>query len=670
MTPAENGLARFELLREFKRRMPRTNPDANVSPFDDRVSTAAGGALTGDLPEMHAEVRSIIRDTISAVRNGKKQSQVILLSGAAGAGKTHLVRTFQSSEATDELGHIFVGGSNHWKIKEFQAQLLDWVIEALTAPSPAGDHLLLDRIRAIGFRAVEHLLTNPVSWKTCLAPARGWFLGKLFRRWLRPSHGKLTRLTEACDPEVFRYFDFYKFSTYVCDRFLEKRSNLLHRYALRVLLTYLFPDKQQTGIGTRERVLHWFRGQADDRYFTKRLGASERPDKAYSQFEAVKLLAHLFSPTVSAQLATATVPCPPRVLLLTFDQAEGRDELFDTDDDWQEFFAHLSELYNSLPNVVVLFTMTLGLRNRLHAVMERQFRDRIRMDEKFTLSLPSAEQVLGLYRTRMDLWLRDDPILRARYAGVENPYLPFTQDELLALSGNQTVRSTLVAFDTGFHQKVRAIAVDATIDYLFERNERKTAETASNIWDYTARHLTTVQALLKAVGPVLTVDAGIEIRELADVELDNVPVLRFTFGLPKQSQTIVLYLARLGKHYNGPISSLIRELLYNREKAKSFLWVVRPQPLPNSLEVVEDRYRSQFVAGVCSVAVESAFTALTAVNGNREKYNELSQLAALGDMIRAEVSGTYLGQLFRYARAKLDAICKALPASDAESVTV
>jgi hypothetical protein len=469
---------------------------------------------------------------------------------------------------------------------------------------------------------------------------------------------------------VFRYFDFYKFSTYVCDRFLADRANVVHRYALRVLLTYLFPDKQQTGIGTRERVLHWFRGRADDNYFTKRLGASERPDTEYGRFEAVKLLAHLFSPSVSAQLSTASVPCPPRVLFLTFDQAEGRDELFDTDDDWREFFARLSELYNSLPNVVVLFTMTLGLRNRLHAVMERQFQDRIRMDEKFTLLFPSTEQVLGLYCTRVEQWLRDDPALRTRYAGVENPYLPFTQDELLTLGGNQTVRDTLVAFDTAFHQRVGAIAVDAAIDYLFERNERKKVEANSNVWDYTAGHLKTVQALLTAVGPVLTVDAGVEIREMADVELDNVPVVRFTFGLPKQAQTIVLYLARLGKHYNGPISSLIRELLYNREKAKSFLWVVRPQPLPNSLEVVEDRYRSQFVAGVCSVAVESAFAALTAVNGNREKYKELSQLAALGDLIRTEVGSTYLGQLFRHARTKLDALGKASPTSDVESAVV
>src|SRR5690606_6829824 len=96
------------------------------------------------------------------------------------------------------------------------------------------------------------------------------------------------------------------------------------------------------------------------------------------------------------------------------------------------------------------------------------------------------------------------------------------------------------------------------------------------------------------------------------------------------------------------------------------LWVVRPLTLPTSLDVVDDRYRSQFTAGVCPVAVESAFAALTAVNAHREKYKERSQLAALGDLIRTEVGSTYLGQLFRYARAKLEALSKGAPVSDAE----
>ena len=320
MPSTDKNLAHLEVYREFKRKMSQSQPDANVSPFDDRISTS--GTTDGDVADIHLEVRRRIRDIILDVRDGKKKPQVILLSGAAGTGKTHLLKTFQTAESMHELGHIFVGGSNHWTIGDFQARLLDWVVEALTAPSPTGDlssndpelptHPLLERVRAIGFRAVEHLLTNPTSWKTCLASPGGRYFGRMICRWTRPSHGKLQALVVARDTAVFGYFDFTAFGSYVCDRFLAERSNLLHRFALRVLLTYLFRDKTETGVGTRERVLHWFRGRADDEYFTRRLGASERPDRTYSKFEAVKLLAHLFSPAVSSQLSTDAAPCPAR----------------------------------------------------------------------------------------------------------------------------------------------------------------------------------------------------------------------------------------------------------------------------------------------------------------------------------------------------------------------
>ena len=61
----------------------------------------------------------------------------------------------------------------------------------------------------------------------------------------------------------------------------------------------------------------------------------------------MKLLAHLFSPAVTTELSDPAHPCRPRVFLLVFDQAEGRNELFEGDADWKDFFAHLSELYNT-----------------------------------------------------------------------------------------------------------------------------------------------------------------------------------------------------------------------------------------------------------------------------------------------------------------------------------
>ncbi len=669
MTPVDHDLTRIELLREFKRRMPRADPAVNISPFDARVSTAAGGPDGGDVAELNAEVRAYITDTVTAVRDGKKQSQVILLSGGAGTGKTHLVRTFRTPEAMAACGHIFVGGSNHWTIGEFERRLLDWVMAALTAPSPAEPHPLLDRIQAIGFRAVDHLLENRVAWKA--AAAHG---GRGFGRWFgwlkrRPGHDAMKAMAAARNPEVFAYLDFAAFSKYVCDRFLAERSNLLHRYALRVLLLYLFPDAVQEGVGTRERVLHWFRGVGDEEYFTRRLGASEKPDRTYSQFEAVKLLAHLFSPAVSTQLGTDAAPCPSRVLFLTFDQAEGRNELFDAEDDWRAFFAHLSELYNTLPNVVVLFTMTLNLRNELHSVMERQFRDRIRMDERFTLKSPSPEQVRQLYRRRIEDWLRSSPALLTKYQTLGDWLLPFTTNEVADASSNRTVRGMFEELDQSFSAKIGVTAVDAEIDYQYDRNQRKAAADADTEWKYTADHLDTVRNLLLAVGPLLASEAEVELREAHPMKLDAVPIVRFRFGRPGQSATLTVHVARLGFNFRAPIKSLVDGFLYNQPKAKTFLWFVRPQPLPEVKTLVDKAYIDQVFAGECAAGVESAFASLLMVDANRGKYDDAGRLA-LDALIRREVGKTYLGELFRHARKQLDAIAGGVAEPDLEPTPV
>ena len=83
-------LQRLEVLRAFKRRMVRKGNETaeNVSPFDDRITTAYGNIGGYDRPEIHSDIRQRIEQTIELVREGKKKSQVILLAGDAGAGKT------------------------------------------------------------------------------------------------------------------------------------------------------------------------------------------------------------------------------------------------------------------------------------------------------------------------------------------------------------------------------------------------------------------------------------------------------------------------------------------------------------------------------------------------------------------------------------------------------
>jgi hypothetical protein len=653
-------LQRLEVLQAFKRRMPRTDAAGNISPFDDRITTAQGKVTDNDLPQIHAEVRQRIKDTLEAVRDGTRKSQVILLAGDAGTGKTHLLRTFQSSELEEQIGYIRVGGSNHWTINEFQARLLDWMIEALAAPSPAQEHLLLDRIRAIGFRAVDHLMASPVSWRQCLVrPTGRWF--ERLRGWLRaPSYDTQKQLAIARDPAVFRALDFTRFSEYVCDRFLAEKSNLTHRYALRVLLMYLFSDREETGVGTRERVLHWFRGRADNSYFTRRLGASERLDRQFGIFEAVKLLVHFFSPVVSQKLSTEEHPCPPRVLLLVFDQAEGRNELFDSDQDWMDFFAHLSELYNTLPNVVVLFTMSLGLRNHLHSLMERQFRDRIRMDEKFTLRLPDEGQILALYRSRLERWLQSDPILLDRYRELDNPYLPFDREQVLQIAGQQTIRDTLGKFDKAFHQTMRDLAVEAEFDFHFYLNELKPLELLQNEFEYTADHLDRVQDLLSRTEPWLPAEYGMT------VEVEKVPdaspamlALRFTDSA-NASVWACAYLAKLTfKNVQNQVNEAIEALVYKR-RARYMLWLLRAgeikaKPDPKKVD--------QIFSAITSSALESRLRALTHLAAKQTDYEKADHWIEARRFIRREFDQTYLGEVFREARKRLDGLL-ADPLSD------
>jgi predicted ATP-dependent serine protease len=113
MNSIDPEFQRLEVLRAFKRWMTSADATENVSPFDDRISTAHGQTAGADLPAIHAEIRQRIKDAIEMVRNGAGKSQVILLAGDAGTGKTHLLRTFQSREQAEELGYVYVGGSNH-----------------------------------------------------------------------------------------------------------------------------------------------------------------------------------------------------------------------------------------------------------------------------------------------------------------------------------------------------------------------------------------------------------------------------------------------------------------------------------------------------------------------------------------------------------------------------
>jgi hypothetical protein len=658
MSSVSPELQRLAVLHAFKRRMPQSAASRNVSPFDDRVSTSHDDGVAADLPEIHADVRRRIRDTIEAVRAGEKKSQVILLAGEPGTGKTHLLRTLQSRELADQAGYVYVGGTNQWDVKDFQARLLDWMFDALTAPTPsAEDHLLLKRVQAIGFRAVEHLLANRVAWRENRArPSRrglGWVLD-----WLRvPSYDRCKELFAARDPAVFAALDFARFSQYVCDRFLADRSNLTHRFALRVLLAYLFPDRLETGIGNREKVMHWLRQRGDSEYFARRLGANEKLDRSFALSEALQLLVHLFSPAVANELSTDTHRELSRVFLLVFDQAEGRNELFEKDEDWKDFFANLSELYNSLPNVVVLFTMTLALRNRLHGLMERQFRDRIRMDEHFVLHFPDPEQILGLYRSRVECWLRSDTATLEQYRALDNPYVPFNREQALAIAGQQSIRDTLDGFDQAFHQELGKAVVEPDLDFHFHLNEihqQRAQEAHPNDFEYTAEHLETVLQLLQQAGSWLANEYGVTLDKVEAEPGTPPPCLSLTFTDPANPGAwVCAHVVRLTfRSMQNQVDQALSLLSY-KQKARYRLWLVRAGEIKAH---VDPRREDQVFFRVASADLESRLSGLLHVVSKQAEYEEKGQWGEAQKVMLRELANAYLAELFREARRQLDAI--------------
>src|SRR5262249_14467599 len=152
-------------------------------------------------------------------------------------------------------------------------------------------------------------------------------------------------------------------------------TDSFHRFVLQVLLRYLFPEH-------REKVCAWLIGQHVHAAFLKQItssakherhpeptapswptaeqvhehllnevGVADRLDRNYKLIETVKILVSLFSPEMNQHQEASASSHPGRVFFFAFDQAEGRQELFENDNDWFKFFAKLSELYNALPNV-------------------------------------------------------------------------------------------------------------------------------------------------------------------------------------------------------------------------------------------------------------------------------------------------------------------------------
>jgi hypothetical protein len=640
-------LARLQALYNLKELLDREGP-VNVTPFtEDRVVCYETDISGFDVPAIHQTQRDLLHKALAEVHE-QQTARVVLLSGNPGMGKSHLIRYFAQPELAATHRYIFVRPGNDWRIAEFEECLLDSLLAALVHPSPAGPNLLMERIEDIAFTALGHLLEQPGGLAE-FRPRSGRgrlrrFLDRLFRSYRQ----HLTRLHGERSSAVFRRLDFDAFSAYVCDRFLDEPGHPLHRHILRVLLCALFPEE-------RQHVVNWLSRRLAGDHFARKLGVEARLDGAYQRMAAIRLLVSLFSREVSSGLRNARdEPLASQVFFFVFDQTEGRDELFESEADWFTFFGYLSELYNSLPNVFILFTMSLGLRDQLHARMEKQFQDRIRRDERFVLHDIEPAETLDLYRRRLERWLGPgQETLRRTMEECGNPYLPFDQARVLEMAETKTLRDMLEEFDTRFREILLNFASGVERDYRLWLRELKEGETGDPYKD-TEDHQETVVQLLNLYGESMAARVGIGLQkvEVVTTEQGGYEVLLLNFLDPEdESRWVRAYQGRVSYQFNAKAKASVK-LLFYKQRPRYSLWLVRP--ISFVFEVPPDR-ESQVYCREIPPDQETSLKAVIKVLEKKDEYPP-EEWKKGEELLANVVQGTYMGELFQQAAASLKAL--------------
>jgi hypothetical protein len=641
-------LTRLEILRAFKKQFAGDGK-RNHCPFEeDRVVRYHTRVQEWDVPEIHHEVRAAIKKSLHSLHQGQP-SQVVILAGEPGMGKSHLLNFFRSPERSRELGYVFVCNSNHWKVAEFEECLLDWVLEALVRPSPTEPNLLLEKIQDIAFQALSQILTRPGLLKKYMARHKWGLWRRMWSKLFGQQHGRFQTALEKRDDRIFRRLDFASFADYVCERFLQDAGNVFHRYVLKVLLRFLFPED-------REWVLHWMRGKQVAPEFLRRFGAVEAVDRHYKVMDAIKIVISLFTPEIGRILTGGSREQPGKVFFFAFDQIEGRQELFDEEADWFKFFAKLSELYNALPNVFVLFTMTLGMRDKLYPKMERQFRERIHRDQKFVLrEIPDGE-ILAIYRKRIQKWLGDDEEVEQTRLLIEDArhqYLPFDQDGILKIGRTRTLRSFFDELDSRFRKYLdeEVVLKDPRFELLVSRNELQSREDEVNAFKYTSGHVDTVTELFNRAGGFFAGAYGLTYHGMEAWQTEDAwPAVRLEFRpIHDQNDWARVFVVRLPFQFNAKLDGCFK-LLFKLQTERNFLWLVRPEKIELAWE---NQKQGQVFARVLSPSTETSLRAILKLLNKREHFRTAAWTQA-EQVLLEEFKLTYLGEMLQHVAEALE----------------
>lgn len=664
-SPNDTNLAetlQLEILQAYKRRFSPADQDTNHTPFDENSIIRYDDFVDGfDVPDIHRETRHRIRSVIEGIHQGRP-SQVILLSGNPGVGKTHLINFFRPFPFAQELGYVFVRSSNHWNLKDFESCLLEWVVNSLCEPAIDHQHLLLDKIEDVAFQALGMLLDTPGAIENYKSQSLRGFLSNSWAKLTGRQRTRFRRGVDQRDKGVFRLLDFVAFSDYVCQQFLYSPNNDFHCYVMHVLLRYLFKDE-------RPLIRAWLKGEKVEKQFLKQFGAYRKLDRKDKQFEVLKILVSLFTPSVCNKLNGPNgKPRRDLVFFFAFDQAETRNAMFVSDEEWKLFFAHLSELYNALPNVLIVFTMTIGLRDEHLANMEGQFRDRIRQDPVFILKDISQEEAENLYHNRIQHWLGEESgQVLAKLNQLQAPFLPLTRGEVAELSRTSTLRQMVRNFDARFRQRLLEFAIDVPTDFQTYVKELFPVETETEVHTYTGNHLQTVEELFAPTGSQVSSipSIGVELagklgmlyqgHEIWKTESTATPALRFQFADANHpNRWIRVFLVKLGWFYRKETEECVA-LLTGTEHIRYHLWVVRAH-------LIEDYFVSKregkMFARVLAGETETELQAANAVWRQQGSYKPESW-ARGKPWLLDRVEKTYLGELLQKAREGLDLILQA-----------
>ena len=497
--PRERERLRLEILTRFKQHYQGLG---NRSPFHDhQVIQYATDVRPLHVSDIHQDVRERLLAGIRAVREDDA-SKVVILAGDPGLGKTHLINTLRDPELARKHEYLLVFDSNHWTLPELEEQLLGWILTSLARPTTEGSDVLADKVAFLAFRLLDQVISSPLEVRrlASLTPLQR------LRAMLAPKRHSLAALHQAGDVRALRMLRFERLLDRFCDTFLSDSQHLFHRQVVRQLLRYALSPSD------REGIRRWLHARGSD---SKNEGISP----LRRQIEGIRILCSLFSPAVARAFGAASSDPRnrSRVFVFAFDQLEAREAFMQSDGDWVTFFAKMSELYNTLPNVLVLFTLPLRRRKDLLSRMEAQFRDRIGHDDKYLLQPLNADQVEALFHHRMVRWLGDQADdVRRQLASVDAVRLPFGDREDLLRAADHpratTIRGTLMALDAQFSALLSGTVIEPRLDFLVTRKRLEDARGDIGAERYFQDHLEPLDAVLGAADEALRARWGITLQ--------------------------------------------------------------------------------------------------------------------------------------------------------------